>query len=236
MKITPIEIRQKTFEKVFRGYDKEEVQAFLQSLSQEWERLNAELREHKMKLEIAEKEVSQLREVETSLFKTLKTADDTAAHLVEQSKKSAELRVKEAQIKAEEILNDARSQSKNIIQKAEMKATSTMQVLLGELKNLERDYKSLESYKDNLVQEIKSLISGTLEKLARVDNNAKNNREVFSTKIKETQNFLEEQEEKLSQEMKKEIPPTNLKEEKKEKRSINLNEYKPDSTSFFDDL
>ena len=46
MKITPIEIRQKTFEKVFRGYDKEEVQAFLQSLSQEWERLNAELREH----------------------------------------------------------------------------------------------------------------------------------------------------------------------------------------------
>ncbi len=143
--------------------------------------------------------------------------------------------MKEAQIKAEEILNDARSQSKNIIQKAEMKATSTMQMMLGELKNLERDYKSLESYKDNLVQEIKSLISGTLEKLARVDNNAKNNRELFSTKIKETQNFLEEQEEKLSQEMKKEslsIP----KEEKKEKRSINLNEYKPDSTSFFDDL
>ena len=29
MKVTPIEIRQKDFNKVFRGYDKEEVDAFL---------------------------------------------------------------------------------------------------------------------------------------------------------------------------------------------------------------
>ena len=39
MKVTPIEIRQKDFNKVFRGYDKEEVDAFLKSLSQEWEKL-----------------------------------------------------------------------------------------------------------------------------------------------------------------------------------------------------
>ena len=39
MKITPLEIRQKTFEKVFRGYEKDEVNAYLQSLSMEWERM-----------------------------------------------------------------------------------------------------------------------------------------------------------------------------------------------------
>ena len=38
MKITPLEIRQKAFEKALRGYDKDEVNAFLLSLSQEWER------------------------------------------------------------------------------------------------------------------------------------------------------------------------------------------------------
>ena len=35
MKITPLEIRQKTFEKAFRGLDKDEVSAFLLTLSQE---------------------------------------------------------------------------------------------------------------------------------------------------------------------------------------------------------
>jgi len=45
MKITPLEIRQKDFEKKMRGYDKDEVNAFLQSLSQEWERTLDETKE-----------------------------------------------------------------------------------------------------------------------------------------------------------------------------------------------
>lgn len=72
MKITPLEIRQKAFEKVLRGYDKDEVNAFLQTLSQEWERSLDESKEIRIKLEATEREVSKLREVESSLFKTLK--------------------------------------------------------------------------------------------------------------------------------------------------------------------
>ena len=45
MKITPLEIRQKTFEKSFRGLDKDEVNAFLLSLSHEWERMLDENKE-----------------------------------------------------------------------------------------------------------------------------------------------------------------------------------------------
>ena len=71
MKITPIEIRQKQFEKKLRGYDKDEVNAFLLSLSQEWEKVMDELKELKIKLEASQKEVDKLREVESSLFKTL---------------------------------------------------------------------------------------------------------------------------------------------------------------------
>ena len=47
MKITPLEIRQKTFERTLRGYDKDEVNAFLLSLSQEWERNSDEIKELK---------------------------------------------------------------------------------------------------------------------------------------------------------------------------------------------
>ena len=62
MKISPIDIRQHTFEKGFRGYDVDEVNAFLNSLSQEWERVMNDNKLLKMQLEIAEKELNKLRE------------------------------------------------------------------------------------------------------------------------------------------------------------------------------
>ena len=73
MKITPLEIRQKAFEKVFRGYDKDEVQAFLQILSSEWEKSIDEKKELVIKLEAAEREIMKLREVEIQQGKGLDT-------------------------------------------------------------------------------------------------------------------------------------------------------------------
>src|SRR4051812_23432189 len=104
MRITPLEIRQKTFEKNFRGYEKEEVHAFLVTLSQEWERIVDENKELKFKFDATEKEIQKLREVETSLYKTLKTAEDTGASVVEQARKTAELHLRESQLKAEQLI------------------------------------------------------------------------------------------------------------------------------------
>jgi cell division initiation protein len=85
MRITPLEIRQKAFERVLRGYDKDEVNAYLQSLSQEWERMQDDIKEIRIKYEATEREVSKLREVESSLYKTLKTAEDTGANVIDQA-------------------------------------------------------------------------------------------------------------------------------------------------------
>ena len=82
MKITPLEIRQKTFEKAFRWVDKEEVNAFLTTLSQQWEKMLDENRELRLKLESTTKEVQKMREVESTLYRTLKTAEDTGNNMV----------------------------------------------------------------------------------------------------------------------------------------------------------
>ena len=42
MKITPLDIRKQSFKKAFRGIDPEEVQAFLEMIAEEFERLNLE--------------------------------------------------------------------------------------------------------------------------------------------------------------------------------------------------
>ena len=55
MNITPLEIRQKVFEKKLRGYDRDEVAAFLNSLSIEWEKLNDQAKELQYKLTASEK-------------------------------------------------------------------------------------------------------------------------------------------------------------------------------------
>ena len=84
MRITPLEIRQHTFDKSFRGYDTESVDAFLLSLSQEWERVAEEVRVTKQLLDKAEQEDTRVKEIESSLFKTIKVAEE-AQKLVGQS-------------------------------------------------------------------------------------------------------------------------------------------------------
>jgi cell division initiation protein len=209
MKITPIEIRQKTFEKkAFGGYDKDEVTAFLQALSQEWEKLNNDLRETRLKLEIADKEVGQLRQVESSLFKTLKTAEDTGSHIVEQARKDAELKVKEAQLKADEILNDARNQAKNLVQKADAKSKTILQQVLSEIKKIKGECVMLEDYKENLLAELKNLSYSILDRVNRSE--GKSILDTFETKIKETEAQLERQEEEfkqISDKYKEEVTP-----------------------------
>ncbi len=168
MKITPLEIRQKTFERTLRGYDKDEVNAFLLSLSQEWERMNDEIKELKMKFDNSEREVSKLREVETSLFRTLKTAEDTGANVVDQAKKTAELHVREAQISAEALLNEAKAKAKNTIEEADNMSRQMLSDMEDNLRSLVQQYKSLESQRNILVDDLTRLASEALDRAERV--------------------------------------------------------------------
>ena len=168
MKITPLEIRQKTFEKKLRGYDKEEVDAFLMSLSQEWETLNTRNKEQKHKIETLEKDVEKLREVESSLFKTLKTAEDTGSHMVEQAKKDVQLMLKEADMNSEALIREARSKARSMIEDAEMIVKESLSGVKDQIKELEIEYQKIENLKDNLLQELLHTASDTLERVEKI--------------------------------------------------------------------
>ncbi len=170
MKITPLEIRQKAFEKNFRGYNQDEVNAFLQTLSQEWERVGDETKELRMKLEISEREVLKLREVESSLFKTLKTAEDTGANVIEQARQSADLNMRESQLKADAMLNEAKMKARNTIEEAEMKSKDTLAEMENRLKAMVENYKKLESTRDELLLELKRISQDTIERVERIKN------------------------------------------------------------------
>lgn len=174
MKITPLEIRQKGFEKAFRGYNPEEVNAFLQTLSQEWERLVDEGKELRIKLESSEREVMKLREVENSLFKTLKTAEDTGANVIEQARHSAELILRESQLKADAMLNEAKVKAHNTIEEAENRAKQGLGEMEDRLKEMLDGYKKLENTRDELLMELKRISQDTIERVERIKGTQKN--------------------------------------------------------------
>ncbi|WP_258105186.1 DivIVA domain-containing protein [Marinoscillum sp. MHG1-6] len=198
MKITPLEIRQKNFEKKLRGYDKDEVSAFLLSLSNEWERVLDENKEYRIKLEQAEKEVKKLREVESSLFKTLKTAEDTGASLVEQANKAAELHLKETQMNAEAMLGEAKSKAKNLIEKAESEARDIIDEMQEAVKDLEENYRTLENLRSTIISELKNFTGDVTERIDRtVNKKAEFKLEDHTKKVKE---IVRESEKRINKE------------------------------------
>jgi cell division initiation protein len=193
MRITPIEIRQKTFEaKAFRGIDKDEVQAFLSTLSQEWDKLLEENRQQKTALERAESQVSKMREVETGLYQTLKTAQDTSASITDKAqreaqelksttekqastllanaKQEAEQRLTAARQEADKLLSDARSTAKKQLDEAQKESERITGSMQTRLTDLEREYKQLQGHFDKLVADLRTTANGVLERAEAAQN------------------------------------------------------------------
>ncbi|PIB34373.1 hypothetical protein BFP72_02510 [Reichenbachiella sp. 5M10] len=168
MKITPLEIRQKSFEKAFRGINKEEVHAFLISLSHEWERMLDENKDLKGDISKLEQEVQKLREVETTLFRTLKTAEDTGANVIDQANRTAELHMKETQINTEAMLNEAKNRARAILDKAEDQAKEIIEEMNNEVKELEENYRIIENQRDNVVTQLKMLSNDVMAQVDKV--------------------------------------------------------------------
>lgn len=208
MKITPIEIRKKTFEKAFRGYEKEEVDAFLKSLSQEWEKLNEENRELKRSLDTSEKEVKRLREVEQSLFSALKTAENTGANVIDQANRTAELHVREAQILAEGVLNEARQRARNIIEEAEENADHIIGEMQNEVRNAVKDFNYIEDQAEFFMQSLQSMANETLERVDRFK--GKNRRNDVERKLKEIKSISVEKSSSDQEFIKVEVPKIQL--------------------------
>jgi len=114
LKLTPIDIRKWEFKKGIRGYDKYEVQAFLELAAEEFEKLQQDRREFEQKSKRLEKEIEEYRRVEKSLQDTLVSAKETTDRSMENSRKEAELIVGDAELHADKILEGARKKASKI--------------------------------------------------------------------------------------------------------------------------
>jgi len=108
MHLTPLDIQQMVFRTKFRGYDREEVNRFLEELAQTVEALNRDNAQLRERMAMAEQQVSELKRTETTLTSTLVAAQSLADDVKRSAQRDAELVIKEAEFKAGEILRQAR--------------------------------------------------------------------------------------------------------------------------------
>ncbi len=107
MKLTPLDIHQKEFRRVLRGYSEEEVDAFLDEVATEFERIFQENIDIKEEAERLRKKLAQYEKFEETLQDTMLAAQRSAEEIQNNARKAAELVIKDAELKAKEIVQNS---------------------------------------------------------------------------------------------------------------------------------
>jgi cell division initiation protein len=112
--LTPLDIRKQSFQRTLRGFDPDEVQAFLEMAAEEFERLTRENIEMKEQHSTLKTEVERYRKLEQTLQEMLRTAQETADEVRQNARKEGGLIIRESEVRANSAVEDARIQVREI--------------------------------------------------------------------------------------------------------------------------
>lgn len=154
MKITPLDIQQMVFQVKLRGYDREEVNRFLEDIAQTVESLNRDNAMLRDRIDLLEQQVSELKRTETTLSNTLVSAQSLAEDVKRSAQRDAELIVKEAELKAGELFRQARVELGNtqrdlaVLQKQRLLMVERMRATLNTFERM-LDVEASEVYQEH---------------------------------------------------------------------------------------
>ena len=104
--LTPMDIHNKEFKKGFRGYAEEDVDAFMESLAADYEKVYREYCELKERCESLQDKLSQYEKMEATMNSTLMLAQQTAENVKVAARKEAELILQEAENKKKQMVDE----------------------------------------------------------------------------------------------------------------------------------
>ena len=115
MRITPMDIRQQQFTvKMFRGFDTQEVDTFLEDLAADYEALLKENSLLKEQLQALEERTRGLEEREKVLQETLVTTQRLVEEMKDQARREAAVIIREGEVQADRIIEASRTAEGNL--------------------------------------------------------------------------------------------------------------------------
>ena len=115
MNITPLDITQKQFRRVFRGLDPEEVEAFLGLVAVEFEALVKDVMALREDNQRKAEDLAEFKSRERALHETLVTAQRASEEIRESARKEAEITISDAELQAEKIVQAAHARFLRIV-------------------------------------------------------------------------------------------------------------------------
>lgn len=115
MNITPLDVTQKQFRKALRGFDREEVEAFLGLVAVELEELLKDVAALREDNQRKAEEIAEHKSRERALQETLVTAQKASEEIREAARKEAEITISDAELQAEKIVQAAHSRFLRIV-------------------------------------------------------------------------------------------------------------------------
>ena len=116
--ITPNDIQEKEFTKTVRGYKEDEVNAFLDLITLDMDKLIQENRSLKENIRLLNEEVERHKGSEGSIFETLEAAKALMSDISASAEKRAEIVLKNAELEANRIQKDARESVQRLHEEA----------------------------------------------------------------------------------------------------------------------
>lgn len=183
MRLSPIDIKKQEFKKSFKGYDVSEVEAFLDTVANEMEKIfreNQSLKERieelEKQLESSKSEIQIFRDNEKTFQKAIVKSQDMSEDLLDNAKKRAELIIKEAEILSHKTKLDAQQEMLGMKQELE------------DLRN--KNEMIIEDIRNYLVEKLNSIEDYTKNrKILRFDSGISALKDVSTEKEDEHKNF-----------------------------------------------
>lgn len=130
MRMTPLDVQSHSFARRWRGYDADEVDAFLRIVSEDYEGLVRENSTQADRLYRLERRVEELSAQEQLLKQTLISAQAMCEELRRSAERDAELRLAEVEVRAEKILDASHRRAAQLAQ--DIREMRVLRTRLGE--------------------------------------------------------------------------------------------------------
>lgn len=165
MMITPVDIRNQQFGRSLRGFDPEDVKAFLHSLSNEWETVLVENKTLKIELEKTKETLNGYKEMESMLHRTLMQAEQSSRLVHENAQREAELKVMEAEQQANQLIQSASLESEMKMQEAEQRSLHIINRSYDERSRIEMEINQLMHRRNEILNQLHLYLNSQLERI-----------------------------------------------------------------------
>jgi len=148
MNITPLDITQKQFRRALRGFDREEVEAFMSLVASEFEGLVREVSALREAGHRKDEELAEHRSRERALQETLVAAQKASEEIRDAARKEAEITLSDAELQAEKIVQSAHGRFVKILDDISELKRQRIQFEAGVKTLVESHLKLLEAFRD----------------------------------------------------------------------------------------